>query len=184
MSSTATKPITADDLLKMGDIGRCDLIYGELIVMSLTGAEHGVVAMRLGAFLNAFVTQHGIGVVFAAETGFKIASSPDLVRAPDASYVRKDRLAGGLTKGYFDGVPDLAVEVLSPDDRMREVAEKIAMWLAHGTQVVWEADPRTMTVIIHRVGQPPQRLGIDDTLREVSLLAGFELPLSKVFTLL
>ena len=184
MSTPATKPITADELLKMGDIGRCELIYGELIMMSPAGAEHGVVAMRFGRFLGEFVDKHQLGVVFAAETGFKIATSPDLVRAPDASFVRKSRLASSLPKGYFDGVPDLAVEVVSPEDRKREVAEKIAAWLAHGTSVVWEADPRTMTVVIHRVGRKPERLGVDDVLREESLLSGFALPLSKAFSIL
>src|SRR4051812_39524511 len=113
MSTISTRLITADELLEMGDLGRCELIYGELIMMSPAGAAHGLVAMRFGRFLGEFVDRNGLGAVFAAETGFKIARDPDLVRASDVSFVKKDRLAAGLPNGFFEGVPDLAVEVNS-----------------------------------------------------------------------
>jgi Uma2 family endonuclease len=152
-------------------------------MMSPAGAEHGVVALRVALYLAEFVERHDLGVVFAAETGFKIDTNPDLVRAPDTSFVRKARLPVPLPKGFFDGVPDLAVEVVSPDDSKREVAEKVNMWLAHGAAVVWVADPKPMTVVIHRVGQTPQSLGINNEIRDEPLLPGFALPLSKVFKL-
>ena len=85
--------------------------------------------------------------------------------------------------GYFAGVPDPAVEVVSPDDSRREVAERVNMWLAHGTQVVWEADPQRMTTRIYRVGVPPQVLSADDEIVDEPLLPGFRLPLDKVFRL-
>jgi Uma2 family endonuclease len=181
MTITSTKSVTAEELLAMGDIGRCELIYGELIMMSPAGAEHGVVASRFARYLSEFVEQNDLGVVFAAETGFKIETGPDLVRAPDASFVRKARLTHPLPRGYFPGVPDLAVEVLSPEDSKREVAEKINMWLAHGTKLIWEADPRTMTVTVHQVGQEAQRLTQADSLTGEPLLPGFVLPLTKIF---
>ena len=129
MPSTAAKMVTADELLAMGDIGRCELIYGELVMMSPAGLEHGVVAMRFGRFLSAYVEDHHLGICPAAETGYKIESNPDLVRAADASFIRKERLTGPITRGYFEGVPDLAIEVVSPGDTKREVAEKVNMWL-------------------------------------------------------
>ena len=181
---SATRPVTADELHAMsGRIGRCELIYGEVVRMSPAGAEHGIVALRFGRYLGEFVDDNGLGVVFAAETGFKIESDPDLVRAPDASFVRKDRVQPRLPKGYFPGVPDLAVEVVSPDDSRREVAEKVNMWLAHGTHVVWEADPQRMTTRVHRVGASPQVLSVDDEIADEPLLPGFRLPLNKVFRL-
>ena len=183
MTTQATKLITAEELFEMGDVGRCELIYGELIMMSPAGAEHGLVAARFVRYLSEFVDEQLLGVVFSSETGFTIETGPDLVRAPDASFVRKVRIGPALPDGYFAGVPDLAVEVVSPGDTRREVAEKVNMWLAHGTQVVWVADPRPKTVVIHRVGKRPVTLGANEQIRDEPLLPGFVLPLSKVFRL-
>jgi Uma2 family endonuclease len=137
--------------------------------------------MRVGRYLSEFVEAHELGVVLAAETGFKVETDPDLVRAPGASFIRSGRLAGGLPKGFFEGVPDLAVEVVSPDDSKREVAEKVNMWLAHGTTSCWVADPSAMTVTIHRTGQEPIRLSVQDELRDDPLLPEFVMPLQRVF---
>ncbi len=82
---------------------------------------------------------------------------------------------------FFPGVPDLAVEVVAPDDTNREVTDKTNMWLANGTAVVWVAEPKLMTVTIHRVGQKPQRLGAADEIRDQPLFPGLVLPVSKVF---
>jgi Uma2 family endonuclease len=178
-----TKLITADELLMMSNLGRCELMYGEIIRMSPAGAEHGMVASRFNRFLAEFVEQHELGVVFAAETGFVLERDPDVVRAPDTSFVRKDRIAGKLTEKYFEGAPDLAVEVNSPNDTRKEVADKVNMWLARGTSVVWEAEPRLMTVIIHRVGKNSVKLGSSDEIRDEPLLPAFVLPLTRVFRL-
>lgn len=183
MTTTTQKLVTADELLAMGDIGRCELIYGEIVMMSPAGVPHGIVAMRIGSVLSQFVDEHDLGIVLAAETGFKIESDPDLVRAPDASFIQKARLGGQLPKGFFHGVPDLAAEVVSPDDSKREVSEKVNMWLAHGSSVVWVADPTPMTVVIHRVGERPVLLTMNDAIRDEPLLPGFALPLSRVFKL-
>jgi Uma2 family endonuclease len=181
MTMQAAKWVTANELLKMGDIGRCELIHGELIMMSPAGAEHGVVALRIGAALVQFVDKNELGAVFGAETGFKIDVNPDTVRAPDASFVRKSRLGTRITKKFFDGPPDLAVEVVSPDDSRREVNDKANMWLARGALTVWIADPKTMTVSILRVGQKPQVLGRGKTIRDEPLLPGFELSVDSIF---
>lgn len=178
-----TRLITADELFAMGDIGRCELIYGEIVMMSPAGVAHGIVAMRIGRFVSEFVDQHDLGIVLAAETGFKIESNPDLVRAPDVSFIRKQRLTGGLPKGFFEGVPDLAVEVVSPGDTKREVSEKVDMWLANGAAVVWVADPKSQTAVIRRVGQKPATLTIADDIRDEPMLPGFLLPLTKVYKL-
>jgi Uma2 family endonuclease len=179
--TTTARHITADELLAMGDIGRCELIYGELVMMSPAGLPHGVVAMRIGSFLREFVDEHGLGVVLAAETGYKIESDPDLVRAPDASFIRGERLLAGLPYGFFEGVPDLAVEVTSPDDSKREVAEKVNMWLAHGTLSCWVADPLVRTIMIHRTGKEPVRLTTQDELRDEPKLPGFVMSVARVF---
>ena len=76
--------------------------------------------------------KHALGMVFVAETGFIIHRDPGTVRAPDVSFVRAERLADGIPIGFFPGAPDLAVEVVSPDDRPAELDAKVAGWLAAG----------------------------------------------------
>ena len=149
---------TADDLLAAGDIGRCELVRGELLMMSPAGFEHGVITQRIAAFLHGYVSGNvsgrRLGVVTAAETGFVLARSPDTVRAPDVAFVAESRLPHGRTVGYFEGAPDLAIEVLSPSDIRDEAARaraigKISDWLAAGCVEVWSVDPASRTVTVH-----------------------------------
>jgi Uma2 family endonuclease len=150
-------------------------------MMSPAGFGHGVVAVRIARFLSEFVEENDLGEVLAAETGFKVETNPDLVRAPDASFVRKDRVPKTAWNKFFPGAPDLAVEVISPDDTKREIAEKVNMWLAHGTTSVWVADPVGMTMSIHRAGKKLARLTVRDEIKEEPALPGFVLAVSKIF---
>ena len=80
-----------------------------------------------------------------AETGFKLAE--DMVRAPDAAFIRRERVeAVGLTTGFWPGAPDLAAEVISPGDTYAEIEDKIADWLDAGTRLVVVVNPSTQTV--------------------------------------
>ncbi len=119
--------------------------------MPAAGHEHGRVGMNIGASLAEFVHGHGLGAVYAAETGFKIASAPDTVRGPDAAFVSKVRLEAVAGKrGYWAGAPDLAVEVVSPDDTHVDVQDKVNDWLAAGTHMVIVVNPHRRTVAVHR----------------------------------
>jgi len=148
---------TAEDLLAAGDIGPCELVQGTLVMMSPAGFEHGVITQRIAAMLHAYVAAQKLGVVTAAETGFLLARSPDTVRAADVAFVAERRVPRGRTIGFFEGAPDLAVEVLSPSDvrdhaaRSRAIA-KIADWLAAGCLEVWSVDPGSRTVTVHTSG--------------------------------
>lgn len=140
MSSTTltTKLMTAQELWEMPDDGfRYELVRGELHRMAPAGSEHGASIMNLAAPLKIFVEEHNLGVVFAAETGFQLTDSPDSVRAPDIAFVRRERIPeNGIPKGYWKGAPDLAVEVVSPSDKLYEVDEKVDDFLLAGTRVV------------------------------------------------
>ena len=115
---TTTQPlITADYLLRTPDLGRCELVRGELIRLTPAGSEHGSIIVNISTPLAIFVSRAGLGRVFAGDTGFHIAHDPDTVRAPDVAFVAHNRLPSPLPKGFFPGPPDLAVEVVSPDDR-------------------------------------------------------------------
>src|SRR5437870_12275785 len=139
MSATLTKQMTADELLAMQDDGfRYELVKGELIKMPPTGDEHGEVTVEVTTPLHLHVKKNNLGKVYAAETGFKLASDPDTVRAPDIAFVRRERVeATGTLKGYRPGAPYLVVEVLSPSDTIGKVEAKVAQWLEAGARMVW-----------------------------------------------
>lgn len=180
---TPTKLMTAQELWEMSDDGfRYELVRGELHQMSPAGSEHGASIMNLAAPLKIFVEEHGFGVVFAAETGFQLTESPDSVRAPDIAFVRRERIPeAGIPKSYWKGAPDLAVEVVSPHDKLYEVDEKVDDFLAAGTQVVCVACPKRRTVTVHRPGSEPRTLNVNDALDLSDVVSGFKFPVTKIF---
>jgi Uma2 family endonuclease len=180
--ATLEKPMTADQLFSLGDIGPCELIRGELAYMSPTGYDHGWISGNIVYALRNFVKRRGSGRVLSSEVGFIIARNPDTVRAPDVAYVRAERDPPGGQKKFFPGPPDLAVEVLSPDDRASEVNAKVQDWLEAGAVVVLVADPQTKTVAVHRNPQEVRILARGETLTMPDLLPEFSLPVDEIFS--
>src|SRR5205823_693078 len=120
-SQPRTEALSAEELLRLPDRDRrLELIEGELREMPPAGAEHGTIALRIGALLERAAREHG-GRAFAAETGFVLSRNPDTVRAPDAAYVTAQGAErAGDVRGYWPGAPDLVVEVVSPGDLYSE----------------------------------------------------------------
>jgi Uma2 family endonuclease len=185
MSSTTTKLVTADELLMMPDDGfHYELVRGELKRMSPTGDEHGRVTMELAAPLHAHVKRNQLGRVYAAETGFKLESDPDTVRAPDIAFVRAERIqARGRVEGYGEGAPDLAVEVLSPGNTKREMAEKVEDYFAAGARLVWIVSLKLKTVTVYRSLTDIVTLTEKDTLDGGEVVPGFQIPVTEIFAI-
>lgn len=176
---------TAEDLLAADDLGPCELVRGMLVMMSPAGFEHGVITQRIAAFLHAYVAGRRLGVVTAAETGFLLARSPDTVRAADVAFVAESRLPRGRTVGFFEGAPDLAVEVLSPselrDDAARtRVTDKIAGWLAAGCLEVWSVDPGSRTVTVHTASRGSRLFNEAETFVSAAV-PGLEVTITELF---
>ncbi len=175
---------TAEDLLEISarDENRYELIRGELIQVPPAGFQHGSAAIKLGSRIQVYVEDNDLGVAFAAETGFYLERNPDTVRAPDAGFACKENLPNGpLPSSYFEGAPDLAVEIVSPNDRMSQVQDKIQEWLLHGTKLVWVVDSKTRTLTVYRADGTAQVLKSGDMLDGGDAMPGFRLAVEKAF---
>jgi Uma2 family endonuclease len=174
---TVTTLMSADELLRLPDDGgRYELVRGELKKMSPAGAEHGFVAWNIVHSLGSYVKTQRLGRMYIAEAGFRIARNPDTVLAPDAAFVRADRVVP--TDKYFEGAPDAAIEVVSPNDSYAEVQEKAAEWLRGGCRVVVVVDPKSRTVRVHRPGGSTD---VTDTLAIEDVVPGWTIALRDIF---
>jgi len=174
-------PLTADDLLRSRiPDKRTELVRGQLIVREPAGSLHGRVAMNLGVELGVYVKRTGAGVLFAAETGFKLASDPDTVRAPDVAFIAGSRVPPPDTRGYAALAPDLVVEVLSPGDRPGEVLAKVADWLSAGSRLVWVVDPERRVARVYRHDGSETIVAADGALDGEDVLPGFICPLTTI----
>jgi Uma2 family endonuclease len=173
--STQTRVMTADEFLEKSDDGLLhELVRGEVVTMSLPGGEHGEVAGEIFRLIANHVKRLKLGKVYATETGFLIERDPDTVRGPDVGFVRSDRLPEiNDPKKYVPFAPDLAVEMLSPNDRSDAVEEKVQEWLAAGSRMVWTVDPGTRTITVHRPGVEPVTLSEDQYIEGGDVLPGF-----------
>lgn len=175
--------LTTEQLFEMPNDGnRYELIAGELRVMSPAGFEHGSIGAEIASRLREFAKKHGLGVVCQSDAGFKVSTNPDTVLAPDAAFVSSSRIPRGrLTRTFFEGPPDLAVEVLSPNDRRNDVADKTKLWLDSGVRLLWIVDPDRATVTIHRPDGSVSTLGEADELDGADVLPGFRCAVKDIF---
>ena len=130
-----TNTLTAEELLDLNLPNKqTELVRGKLVVREPPGYGHGVIALKLARLIANYVRDHGLGVVVAAETGFKLFSKPDTVRAADAAYISRERAPDPPPPGYLTLAPDLVVEVVSLGERPGEVQANVSDFslLAHG----------------------------------------------------
>lgn len=178
---TIEHAMTAEELLQTPGLGRCELLHGELVMMSLEGEEHGLVVVNITVPLAIHIRQNGLGGVFGAETGFIIARNPDTVRAPDVGFVRAERVSPAPGQGFFPGPPDLAVEVVESTDRAKDVLSKVYQWLDAGCRAVWLADPASRSVTVYRSRNEIRVLAATEQLPGEDVVPGFSLPVAEVF---
>lgn len=174
--------MTAEELLRLKLPGkRTELIRGRLVVRDPGGALHGAVANRISYRITAHVETHDLGRVYAAETGFKIESGPDTVRAPDVAFIAKSRLPEGEPRGYPSWAPDLAVEVLAHDDHPADTLEKVAQWLKAGVRLIWLVDCEKRSGRVYRADGSEALLSAGDSLDGEDVLPGFRCGLDQLF---
>jgi len=183
MATTATRLMTAEELEQMPDDGfQYELIEGVLRRMAPASFGPSNLPARLVTRIGPFVEQHGLGELTAADGGFVLERGPDTVVAPDVGFVRAERAPTGEAREHVAQIPpDLAIEVVSPSDRVRDVNDKVERYLVAGVPLVWVFRPRRRTVTVRRAGQVPVVLRDGDVIDGEDVLPGFRLAVSDVF---
>jgi Uma2 family endonuclease len=174
--------VTAEEFaLIPDDDHRYELVEGRVIRMSPAGSRHALLATRISFVLQQHAEHDRVGIVLTPG-GFKLATNPDTVREPDVAFICRERIPEtGVPEGFWPGPPDLAVEIRSPDDRKHEILAKISDYLARGVRLVWDVDPRRLTVTVYGPHSVPATFGINDTLDGGDVVRGFTCAVRRIF---
>src|SRR2546423_4049054 len=173
--------MTADELLHTSiPDKRVELVRGILVVREPAGYRHGRVSMNLAVLLSKHVEGTEAGQVVSGDTGFKLTSDPDTVRAPDVAFISRARLPDPQTRGFPALGPDLVVEVLSPDNRPGETLAKIGDWLEAGVRLVWVIDPERRVARVYRRDGTETHLGESGIIEGEDVLPGFSCSLTSI----
>jgi Uma2 family endonuclease len=173
---------TPEDLLAMPDGENYELVDGQLVERNM-GAESSWIGGRLHSRLDLFCEEHGLGWVWPADNGYQcFPHALSLVRRPDVSFIRAGRLSGGqLPKGHVRIPPDLAVEVVSPNDLAYEIEEKLEDYQKAAVRLVWVIHPESRTVSVYRSDGSASRLHEDDELTGEDVIPGFRCQVGSLF---
>jgi Uma2 family endonuclease len=175
---SAVARLTPEELLAIPDNNSMELVDGRIVEkpVSISSSDaDGIVYLRLANY----ALSTGFAKVFPATLGYQcfrhLAEDPDRMRKPDCTVVRMDRIEamGPVDPGYMPIVPDLAVEVISPNDVAYLVIEKIHEYREAGFPLVWLVDPLDLTVMVYPTPGKQYVLTEDDQISVGPALPGF-----------
>jgi Uma2 family endonuclease len=165
-------PFTPDDLLNLESEGLFELVDGKLVKKQMSSVASETAGIAFARLFN-FLEKSGGGIPYPEQTFQCFPHDPSLVRRPDVAFVTADRLAQVAPEGHITIAPDLAVEVVSPTDKIYELDEKLADYRAAGVKLVWVINPNSRVLKIHRINHTYEELKETDTLSGESILPGF-----------
>ena len=181
MVATQTQ-YTPEDLLAMPDGNSYELVGGQLVERNM-GMKSSLVGTRLVIRLGLFCEERGLGWAFNSENGYQcFPHQPGLVRRPDVSLIRNGRLPGGvIPEGWATIPPDLAVEVVSPNDSAYQLEDKLEDYKKAGVPLIWVIYPNSHTIWIRRSDGSTSHLHEDDELSGEDIIPGFRCSVREIF---
>jgi Uma2 family endonuclease len=182
MSTIAAKrTYTPEDLLTMPAGDLYELVNGELVerkMSALASLTAGNINRRMGNFLET----NPLGLPFDSDCSYQCFADPGKVRRPDGSFIAKGRLpADQFEHGHIRIAPDLAIEVVSPNDIFYDVQEKVEEYLEAGVRLVWVIDPENRLITVHRADGSTTKLREQDELAGEDVLPGFRCRAGEIF---
>jgi Uma2 family endonuclease len=174
-----------EDLLNMADGDRFELVDGKLVERPMSTWSSYVAGEMFGQ-VRDFNRRKKVGWPLPEGTTYQcFPRDRNLVRKADCSFIRSERISPEQLQkpGHLRIAPDLAVEVVSPNDVVYDLDQKILDYLAAGVRLVWVINPEMHTVRIHRVDGSVSQLRETDELDGEDVLPGFRLPVRDLFTL-
>ena len=185
MNALLEKPLlTFDEFVQTADNKGFELEEGHLVEKTVSILSSHV-AFVLTLKLGQFVLQNKLGQVFGSDMLYRcFPNQPGTGRRPDVSFIAKDRLPlTWIEEAYFSIPPDLAVEVISPNDLATEVDHKIQQYLEAGVKLVWVVNPEERLVLVHRLDGSVAKLKEVDPLQGEDVVAGFTCRVGELFPL-
>ncbi len=179
--SPGERLLTAEEYARLPEDDRCrsELVRGRVVREPRPRWGHLTAQSQLHARLASFVERHGLGFA-GVEGGFLLEQNPDSVRGPDVMFIRRERLGETHPERWPEFGPDLVVEILSPSNRPRAMAEKLAQYFGAGTRLAWVIDPKKRTARIYRPGREARVLRAQDDLDGEDVVPGFRLRLADI----
>ncbi|MDZ4802230.1 MAG: Uma2 family endonuclease [Bryobacteraceae bacterium] len=185
---TAPAPMTDEQFLAFCEKYPDDRIEmtaeGDILIMPPAGFDSGLQNNRISMQLIAWADADGRGAATDSSTGFVLPNGAR--RSPDASWTRFERIDGlgpGATRGFAHLVPDFAIELRSPSDRLPALRRKMLEYIANGAQLGWLIDPQRRTVEIYRPDREPEILVDPQSVAGEGPVEGFRLNLARVWNL-
>jgi Uma2 family endonuclease len=158
-----------------------ELVRGEVIELPAPMKPHGVLCINIGRILGNFVFERGCGYLTSNDSGVILERDPDTVRGPDIAFYQDANTFAELHPKYGEVPPRLAVEVMSPNDRIGKVMRKIMDYLHNGVELVWLIDPETRNVSVYRPGKEAYVIEENQELTGEAVLPGFRCLVSEFF---
>jgi Uma2 family endonuclease len=188
MATIQTTPVpsirrmTAAEFEALPDMGGFELDDGMLVELNV-GNQSSWIGGEIYRQLANFVIEQKLGWAYPQDTAFKcFADDRDRIRKPDAAFVGRGRLPAGYPPlGTCTVVPDLVVEVVSPDDMATELERKVVQYVEAGVKLVWVIYPATRTAHVTRLGGLTSELRVTDSLDGEDVIPGFLLPIRSLF---
>ncbi|WP_437223985.1 Uma2 family endonuclease [Planctomicrobium sp. SH661] len=173
--------LTADEFDSMSFDMPVELIRGEVVEMTNPGGRHGAICFRLAGILHDWLKTAVDYVALTNDTGVLLERNPDTVRGPDLMVFHQSRLPQGrIPTGHFRVAPDVAIEVVSPSDRIPDILQKVSLFLRAGVGEVWVIYPDRQHVHIYKSDDEPTILDVDHQLTS-PLLPGFTCTVHDLF---